>query len=62
MDIVTCLQKIRLHPEAGDLLRSLEDWLHRPPGAAKVDVNAILEPYGRLAVPEDLDMTDSDVQ
>ena len=62
LDVVECLQKIRIHPEAGNLLRALEDWLHRPPGAAKVDVNAILEPYGRLTVPEDFDSKDPDLQ
>jgi hypothetical protein len=34
------------HEEAGPLLRRLEDWLHRPGGAAEpVDVAALLKPY-----------------
>lgn len=38
---------LRDHPDAGRLLRSLEDWLHRPPQAsrAQADVAALLEPY-----------------
>jgi len=36
---------LRQHPEAGILLRALEDWLHRPPGAAHVDIQALLQPY-----------------
>jgi hypothetical protein len=38
--------RLRSHPEAGALLRSLETWLHRPPGSAQnVDVAAVLAPY-----------------
>lgn len=40
---------LRAHPEAGELLRALENWLHRPPGAALVDVRALLAPYGERA-------------
>jgi hypothetical protein len=40
---------LREHPEAGVLLRALEDWLHRPPGVAHVDIQALLEPYRRPA-------------
>jgi hypothetical protein len=36
---------LRRHPEAGVLLRALEDWLHRPPGVARVDIEALLRPY-----------------
>ena len=37
---------LRNHDEAGPLLRRLEDWLHRPGGAAEpVDVAALLKPY-----------------
>ena len=40
------ISQLRRHPQAGELLRSLEDWLHRPPGAAKVvDTNTLLAPY-----------------
>lgn len=40
--------QLRAHPEAGALLRSLEDWLHRPPGTVKVDVETALAPYAQL--------------
>jgi hypothetical protein len=37
---------MRNHEEAGPLLRQLEDWLHRPGGAAEqIDVTALLKPY-----------------
>jgi hypothetical protein len=45
------LHELRGHAEAGPLLRSLEDWLHKPGPEREVDVRALLEPYERL--PED---------
>jgi hypothetical protein len=39
------LTRLREHPEAGPLLRSLEDWLHRPHPPEDVDVTALLAPY-----------------
>lgn len=37
---------LRNHPEAGELLRQLDAWLHEPPGRMRtVDVNALLRPY-----------------
>jgi hypothetical protein len=37
---------LRGHDEAGPLLRTLEDWLHRPEGTAEpIDVAALLKPY-----------------
>jgi hypothetical protein len=36
---------LRAHPEAGALLRTLEDWLYRPPGTTPVDIDAALAPY-----------------
>jgi hypothetical protein len=44
-DTADALVQLRRHPEAGQLLRSLESWLHRPPGSAQVDVAAVLAPY-----------------
>lgn len=38
--------RLRAHPEAGTLLRTLEDWLYRPPGTSPVDIDAALAPYG----------------
>jgi hypothetical protein len=34
-------------------LRSLEDWLHRPPGSASVDVAAVLAPYKDVPAEQD---------
>ena len=39
------LVELRNHPEAGALLRSLEDWLHRPDPPAAVDLSQLLAPY-----------------
>lgn len=39
------LARLKAHPEAGALLRTLEDWLHRRPGSAPVAVEAALAPY-----------------
>ena len=39
------LAKLKVHPEAGTLLRALERWLHRPGGATQDEVNELLEPY-----------------
>jgi hypothetical protein len=36
------------------LLRALEDWLHRRPGTARVDLDAVLAPYAKLADTPDL--------
>ena len=48
------IRKLREHPEAGSLLRALEDWLHRRPGTARVDLDAVLAPYARLGDTPDL--------
>jgi hypothetical protein len=45
---------LRKHAEAGELLRALEDWLHRPPGSATVSVEAVLKPYHNLPAEEPL--------
>ncbi len=42
------MQVLREHPEAGPLLRSLEDWLHRPDPPERVDVEALLAPYSQV--------------
>jgi hypothetical protein len=39
---------LREHPEAGPLLRGLEDWLHRPEPLDDVDLAALLAPYRDL--------------
>jgi len=43
------IARLRQHPEAGALLAALENWLHRPPGVARVDLNALLAPYRKPA-------------
>jgi hypothetical protein len=51
---------LRDHAEAGPLLRRLEDWLHRPRGAAEpVDVAALLAPYQSISA-DDLEATAAD--
>ena len=39
---------LREHPEAGPLLTSLEEWLHRPSMRERVDVDSLLAPYRNL--------------
>jgi hypothetical protein len=48
LPMVEAVVKLREHSDAGELLRALESWLHRPPGSAMVNVNAVLEPYKNL--------------
>jgi hypothetical protein len=49
------IRTLRAHEEAGALLRALEDWLHRPGGAAKgdIDIDALLKPYENFRDPGD---------
>jgi len=51
LGMAEALQQLRAHAEAGELLRALEGWLHRPPGTTQVDVGRILEPYRTLPKP-----------
>jgi hypothetical protein len=44
-DMAESMVLLRRHHEAGLLLHALEEWLHRPPGAASIDVAAVLAPY-----------------
>ena len=46
-DLAELHHQLKKHDEAGPLLRGLEDWLHRQPGTATVDIAALLEPYRR---------------
>jgi len=46
------IARLRQDTEAGALLRALEDWLHRPPGSAKVEVESVLAPYRNLPAEE----------
>jgi len=49
------IARLREHGEAGVLLRALEDWLHRPPDRATVQVEAVLAPYRNLPTEETLE-------
>jgi hypothetical protein len=43
------IRQMRDHPEAGALLRKLEEWLHKPGGTReRVDVEPLLRPYQGL--------------
>ncbi len=44
-DVAELHHQLKAHDEAGPLLHGLEDWLHRPPGTATVDISTLLEPY-----------------
>jgi hypothetical protein len=46
------LAKLKAHSEAGELLRALERWLHRPGGVTREEVSTLLEPYRNLPVPQ----------
>lgn len=48
------MAELRSHAQAGPLLRSLEEWLHRPEGAENVDVEGLLQPYADVT---DVDLT-----
>jgi len=46
-DLAELHHQLKAHVEAGPLLRGIEDWLHRPPGTATVEIAALLAPYRR---------------
>jgi hypothetical protein len=48
MGVAEALAKLKAHSEAGELLRALERWLHRPGGATREEVAAVLKPYAQL--------------
>jgi hypothetical protein len=48
MRVAEALAKLKAHSEAGELLRAIERWLHRPGGATREEVAAVLKPYGQL--------------
>jgi hypothetical protein len=45
------ITRLKEHAQAGELLRALERWLHRPGGIDVAEVNALLEPYRTAANP-----------
>jgi hypothetical protein len=50
LDMPDALARLKAHAEAGELLRSLESWLHRPPGGDPIDVASVLAPYRQIPV------------
>lgn len=46
--ISDALERLKMHPDAGSLLREMETWLYKPPGNEMIDVAALLEPYRAL--------------
>jgi len=48
--VLASLEKIKVHPDAGVILRELECWLHQPPGRSKVDVASLLSPYRHIYI------------
>lgn len=51
------IMTLRRHHEAGELLRALEQWLHRPPGkqVPATDVALLLEPYRTVPDPDEVE-------
>lgn len=41
------MTRIKADPEAGQLLRAMEEWLHRPGTPENVDLKALLKPYSQ---------------
>jgi hypothetical protein len=48
LEVPEALAHLRDHPEAGVLLRALEDWLYRRPAETPTKLGAVLQPYARL--------------
>jgi hypothetical protein len=46
------LARLKVHAEAGALLRALECWLHRPGGVSTAEVSALLHPYRNIPAPQ----------
>jgi hypothetical protein len=45
-DPMGAIQQLKAHPEAGQLLRTLENWLHAPPASrSNLSVEELLKPY-----------------
>ncbi|MBN1515889.1 hypothetical protein JXA32_04925 [Candidatus Sumerlaeota bacterium] len=52
-DMAQCITELKRHPEADALILTLEQWLHRPPGAKQVNVAELLAPYREIAAEHD---------
>ena len=46
------VSQLKAHTEAGELLRALERWLHRPSGASHEEIGSLLKPYRNIPAPE----------
>ncbi len=60
LTMAEAVARLKAHPQAGALLRALEDWLHRPPGSASVDVAAVLAPYKDVPAEQDFIPADAE--
>jgi len=54
VDPAEAMQRLRSHPEAGQLLRQVEAWLHQPGGARDVNLAQMLAPYRGAAAGKSL--------
>lgn len=45
------LARLKAHAEAGELLRALERWLHRPGHVTSQEIASLLQPYRNLPAP-----------
>jgi len=45
------IARLKEHAQAGELLRALERWLHRPGGVSAAEINTLLEPYQAKPAP-----------
>lgn len=45
------LDQLRADPEAGELLRQIEQWLYERPGRAPIEAASILRPYEHVGMP-----------
>jgi len=49
------LAAMRRHPQAGELLAQLDNWLHRPDPSPPENLEKLLEPYRRAKAPAELE-------
>ena len=51
LGVAEALMKLKAHSEAGEILRAVERWLHRPGGATRDEIASVLEPYRKVPAP-----------
>ncbi len=49
--LADAIARLKAHAEAGELLRALERWLHRPGGATREEIASLLQPYRNMPEP-----------